>query len=137
MYPSFLFEKEHRNRANSSINKEHPILEGCGAKGSGTIKLFEKEKEERKIIMVLLEFTIASHDELNGEKALIQHNEIRKVLPLKMFKDKIPNVMEGEKPKVVSLLMFTTGSPQTVQEDMKTIRRLVTRAENKQVIKYD
>ena len=87
--------------------------------------------------MVLLEFTIASHDELNGEKALIQHNEITKILPLKMFKDKIPDIMAGEKQRIVSMLFFKTGSPQTVQEDMETIRTLVTRAENKQVIKYD
>ncbi len=75
--------------------------------------------------MVLLELTIASQDKLDGEKILVHKDDIRRAVTVDMFKEKIPDVVTGEKPRRVSLVFFGPGSSQTVVESLEEIKDMV------------
>ena len=73
---------------------------------------------------------MASHDsQQEGAKILVHKDEVRKVCPAPMFKDKVPNLMSGEKPRTVSLIYFMNGTVQAVTETVNEIKELVNNAE--------
>jgi hypothetical protein len=75
--------------------------------------------------MSFIELTILSHDELNGEKILIRGEDIRRIMEVKHFKDKIPDVVSGEKPIKCSLIWLVSGQAQKVAETPIEIRGML------------